>query len=876
MCEVWRARDAQLDRDVAIKVLPPAFTENPDSLARFEREARFLAQLNHANIAQIYGMESSGETRALVMELVEGPTLAERMQRGALPLEECLSIARQIAEALEEAHEKGIIHRDLKPQNVKLTTDGKVKVLDFGLAKAMDPGTPGSGSELELTHSPTMTVGMTVQGVILGTAAYMSPEQASGRAADRRSDIWAFGVVLYEMLTGQRLFEGETVSHVLAGVLKEEPEFSGLPLHTPPRLARLLGRCLRKNPRERLQAIGDARVVLEETIAGADDSERRAAGVYEIAAAPRGFPWAWSLALGVVALVASLIGYVASRSEMPEPPSRHLAIQLAASQELVWHNNSIPVFEPDGESIVFPARENGSTAIFRRRLDEREARPIPGTENGDAVFLSPDGRWIGFVAGGKLWKVEAEGGRPFPIGEALGAGGSTWLSDDSIIHAPIYSEGLYRVSAEGGDLERLTSPDRGAGELGHWWPQALPGEKRVLFTAFRTPVDESRVGVLDLESGESRWVVERGFFGRYVPTGHLLYGSAARLYAVPFDPVTATVTGSAVAVLDDVRVAETGGYAAFDVSSNGTLAYVTESLGNPVREMVWLDRDGRPELALREVRQFLSASLSPDDRYAAVTIREQSRDIWTYSFDRGTLSRLTSGADTEFDAMWSPDGDTLYYVVDSPPFELFRIDVGHPDSGRRVWEDRAERDTTNVAVSADGAWLTYVLSEPETGDNVYARRVDGGEPHVVRASRAAEGAPSFSPDGRWIVYQSDETGRPEVYVQPFPGPGERFQITSRGATEPLWARNGEIFFRSGNAMYAVSTRVGETFEFEPPVELFDFSIVPGGSDDVAQTFDVSADGRRILAVAVAPERQPRQIEVVTHWTRELKRLVPGN
>jgi eukaryotic-like serine/threonine-protein kinase len=866
---VYRARDTTLNREVAIKVLPEILAGDSARMERFHREAQLLAQLNHPNISSIYGVEQADGANALVMELVEGPTLAERLNGGAIPLDEALPIARQIAEALEAAHERGIIHRDLKPANVKVRPDGTVKVLDFGLAKALE----GNAASADPVNSPTLTVAATLAGVIMGTAAYMSPEQARGQDVDKRSDIWSFGVVLYEMLTGRQLFGGETVSDSLAGVLKTEIDFALLRADTPSPIRRLLRRSLERNPQNRLHDIADARLVIQDVIADVDDPDLVSVSS-SAPSRPFGGSLLWLAAVVLAIAGAGLFGYFASPGDgTPAAPMR-LAVQLAASQELVVGGDSLLAFSPDGKSLVFTARENGRQTLFRRDLGEPEATPIPGTENGDAAFFSPDGRWIGFVAGGKLWKIAAEGGRPFQLGDSRGAGGATWLSDGAVVFAPMYSEGLFHVSAEGGPPERLTTPDRANGELGHWWPQTLPGVRKIVFTAYRAPLDRSRIGLLDLDTKEIRWIVDGGFFGRYVSTGHLLYAKGQRLYAVPFDPGTARATGSAAPVLDNLRVSETGGFAMIDVSSRGTLAYVTESLGNPPRELVWLDRSGNSTPATNERHRYLTASLSPDGRQAALTIRGENRDLWTYSFDRGTMSRLTSGEDTEFDPKWSRDGRELFYVVDSPPFELHRIRVGAPDSGEPIWDEAAELDTTNIAVSPDGRTIAYSLTEAQTGENLYVRPIDGSEPpSQIRVTHAEERYSSFSPDGRFVVYQSDETGRPEIYVEAVPPRGNRVQVSANGGSEPLWARNGEIFYRQADEIHVVPTRLREAFEFDAPRRLFFYPIVAGGKDQ-CRTFDVTADGTRILAITIPEVSRPRQIEIITDWADELERLAP--
>jgi eukaryotic-like serine/threonine-protein kinase len=876
MGEVYRAEDERLGREVAVKVLPQAFVADPERLARFEREARLLASLSHPNIAALHEVGEEGEVRFLVMELASGEALSDRLARGAMPTPEALVVALQVARALEAAHERGIVHRDLKPANLVVDPRGAVKVLDFGLARAME-AEAGVGGSAALANSPTMTYQPTQAGVLLGTAAYMSPEQARGEVADRRADIWALGVVLWEMLAGRRLFEGRTVSDTLAAVLRDEVDLAALPADTPPALARLLRRLLERDPERRLHDVADARIVLEDLVGGVEEVEGTAAAP----AAGRqshGRPsvaW-WAAALLAVALAAGL-GYTSHRptSAVPEEPKR-LAIHLATNQELATGAMAPLAFAPDGRSLVVAGIHDGRQVLLRRELGDSEARPVGGTEEGDIPFYSPDGRWLGFVSRGRLKKVAVEGGRPFELAESRGSGGAAWLADDTLVFAPMYSDGLFRVSAAGGEAERLTTPDREAGELGHWWPQPLPGipPRYVVFTAFRTPVDRSRVGLLDLETKEIRWLVEGGFFGRWVESGHLLYAHRQRLFAAPFDAETRSVTGRAVAVLDDLLTSQTAGYAAFAVSSRGDLAFVSESGGNPPREIVWIDRQGVARPALPDAGRYLTAAVSPDGRSIALTIEEESRDLWLYSLDRGILSRLTSGPETEFAPVWSRDGRELFYVVDRPPFTLYRIAVGTPDGGRPIFAETADSDTTQAAVSPDGRTLVFTLTEEGTGDSLYTRALDGDEPaRPFRVTRAQEVFASFSPDGRWLTYQSDETGRPEVYVEEFPGPGQRFQVSAEGGTMPVWAASGEIFYLEGQQVWAVATRrEGEGLQLARARPLFSYPIaamIGGGT----RRFDVSADGQAVLAGHRPELTIPRRIEVVTGWARQLAERV---
>jgi serine/threonine-protein kinase len=797
-----------------------------------------------------------------------------------IPLGEALSIAVQIAQALEEAHEKGIVHRDLKPQNIKASKEGKVKVLDFGLAKAMDPAGTASGgaSASQLAQSPTLTLGGTAMGVILGTAAYMAPEQAKGLPVDKRADIWAFGVILYEMLSGRRLFSGDSVPETLASVLRNEIDFAALPAGLPREIGLLLRRCLERNPKNRLHDIADARIVLEEVAAGGGRADSTIAAVPAPAGSSRRLHLAWLAALIAVGLGATLAGRWTggvAGDKAPEP--MHLAIQLPPNLEVISGSNSILSFAPDGRSLLFTGREEGRKAIFRRDFATGRAAEVAGTEGGDAAFFSPDGRWIGFRARGRLMKVPAEGGRPFPIGESRGSGGAAWLPDGSIVHAPIYSDGLFRLATESAPSERLTAPDRAAGELGHWWPDPLPGGRYVLFTAFRSPVDRSRIGVLDLETKAVRYLVEGGFFARYVASGHLLYAKGQRLYALPFDAASATARGGAVPLVDDLYVSHTGGYGMFAVSPGGALAYVAQSVGSPPCELVWMDRAGRATPASGERRQYLSVAISPDDRHAAVTIMGDSRDLWTLSFARGTLSRLTSGDITEFDPVWSVDGRELYYIVDRPPFELHRIAVGSPDTGKPLWNEEIELDRTSLAVSPDGRSLAFVQSELDTGDNVYVRPLDGSAPpRAFRAGRGEEKYATFSPDGRWLAYVADDTGRNEIYIEAVTGGGERIQVSTAGGNEPVWAANGELFFHKDDEFVVAATRPGEPIVVEPPVRLFDATLsAQSGGDEELRPYDVTSDGQRLLLISVPEAFRPRRIELVTDWAATLEQRAPS-
>jgi Tol biopolymer transport system component len=876
MGEVYRATDTRLKRDVAIKVLPAAFTEDKERLARFEREAQVLAQLHHPHIASIFGVEESAGVRALVMELVDGDDLTRHIARGPISPDEAIPIAVQIAEALEAAHGRGIVHRDLKPANVKVTQAGDVKVLDFGIAKAF--GTEaGAAGETDPLLSPTLTHA-TEQGVILGTVAYMSPEQARGAPVDRRTDIWAFGVVLFEMLAGRRPFPGENRSEVLAAVVRAEVDWAALPTAMPAEVRRLLRRCLKRDPQHRLRDIGDARIALEEIVRG--DGEPATAPVRLPPSAgrrPRAAALGWLAALLVTAATASVLTARLHHPNAPPRPPMRLALRLGPDEEMLPDRTGPLSFSPDGRTLWISAWTDGRQIILRRALDEPTARPVEGTDGGFWTAPSPDGRWLAFTTGSSIRKVAAEGGRPFDLAAARPGLGATWLPDGTLVFAPIYSDGLYRASAEGGAAERLTSPDHAAGELDHIWPDALPGGGKVVFTAMRTPVDTSRLGVLDLATRKVTWVVDAGYYGRYVPTGHLLFARGQRLFAAPFDAERAAVTGPAVAVVDDLCVSQTGGFGVFAVSAQGTLAYLAGEVGRPPTELLWVDRRGSTQPVTAERRHFRSVQLSPDGSAAAVSILDDSSDLWLYSFARGTLSRLTSAKSMEFDPAWSTDGRELFYVVDTTVFfDLRRMDVAAPDSGRPIWNDAAKLDHTHLAVAPDARWAAYVQSSETAGHDIYVRPLDGSQPaRAFRATGADELSPCFSPDGRWIAYQSDETGRPEIYAEAFPGPGERFQISADGGAEPVWTRGSrELFFRHGDEVRVVATRLGASLTFDAPRSLFTLPFAPADPEG-DRTYDVTADGSRLLVVHVPEASVPRQIEIVTDWASQLPRLVPA-
>ena len=877
MGRVHRARDTRLNRDVAIKVLPDLFASDPDRLARFTREAQTLASLNHPNIAQIYGLEESPAevgppTCALVMELVDGEDLSQRIARGPMPLDDVLPIARQICEALEAAHEQGIIHRDLKPANIKVRPDGTVKVLDFGLAKALESAESRRQEPAHtLSQSPTMTspASMTGAGMILGTAAYMSPEQARGKAVDRRTDIWAFGCVLFEMLTGKRAFAGETAADVLAATVSREPEWSHLTPEATRRLGRLLRRCLEKNPRQRLHDIADARIEVEE--AGAPETDDKVPSV--ASRPPRWAMPAW-FAAGAITLGAALL-FWNWMSAVPETPSMSLrsAVPLPADAVLSLARGSTLVFAPDGRSLVYVASSKsspGSTQLFLRRLDQWDATPIAGTQGAANPFFSPDGRWIGFFADGKLKKTPFEGGAPVTLADAPNPRGESWGSDDHIVFTPSGNSPLMRVPAAGGTPMAVTK--LATGQLSHRWPQILPGGRSILFTIWNNVGWEpSRIAVQALDGGEARVVVRGGGFGRYVSdprtgVGYLVYARAEGLMAARFDLVRLEVVGQAVPVLDGVITNLSGG-AHFSVSPTGWLAYVPGELGEVDRDLVWVSRAGVEEPAIRVRGMSRAFSLSPDGtRILRNNTVGPVRNLWTDDVRRGTPTQLTTDGVNVQMGVWSTDGSSVVFAQGLPFLDLFRL----PSDGRGALQRLTTSDNDQIPTSwsPDGRLIAVTEFDPQTGADIGLLEMpDAKIKRPFLRTPFSEGSAVFSSDGRWLAYQSNESGRFEIYVQPVSGTGRKYQVSSGGGIAPQWSPAGpELFYRNGDQVMATSVLPAQEFSMAPPRLLF--------SGRYDNDFAVSPDGSRFLMMRLtADEAGATSLVLISDWLAELRQRV---
>ena len=870
MGEVWRATDTKLGRDVAVKILPEALAGDADRMARFAREAQVLASLNHPNIAAIYGVEE----RALVMELVEGPTLAARIAEGPLPLEEALPIARQIAEALEYAHEKGVIHRDLKPANIKITPEGRVKVLDFGLAKALATEQAGADS----MSSPTLTMRATLAGTIMGTAAYMSPEQAKGKPVDRRADIWAFGIVLVEMLTARLMYSGETVSETLAAVIMKEPDLSGLPDATPVSIRKLLARCLDRDPQSRLRDIGEARIALEKYLAHPASEE----AVRDTSLPARtASMWRW-IAAGLAIAVAALAALLWRGGPATLRPWMHFSAALGP--------NAIPgtyitvAISHDGTRIVFPVRTDQGTQLATRLMDQSKAMVLAGTESGEQPFFSPDDEWIGFFADGKMKKIAVSGGAPFIICDAPSARGASWGEKGEII-ANIDLFHLSRIPAAGGTPKIVATPNeqrQSPSPASYRYPQVLPGGDSVLISA-GTPglFEDASLGVLSLKTGAVKIVQQGGYYGRYLPSGHLIFIRQGTLYAAPFDLQRLEVRAAPVPVLQEIAANPGPGTAQIDISGagsgTGTLVYLAGK-GGAAQQLAWMDASGK-KTPLLTATVPITPRLSPDGKLIAVSSK---RDISIYDPQRGASTQITfTAADGNNNPVWTPDGKHLVYA-----------------SSKGVWWTRADGSTqpvrlletktfaTPASFTPDGKRLAFYQTGDGTPPDIWVLPLDisdldhpkPGTPEAVVHSPMPEMDPAFSPDGRWLAYVSAESGDLQVYVRPYPAEGGKWHISTSTGRFPVWSKNGkELFYETldGRIMVVEYAAGGGTFSAGTP---HPWSTTPVFVTGPYQNLDLAPDGKRFLTIsgesAVFGDSASLHAVFVVNFFDELKRRLP--
>ena len=865
MGEVYRARDSRLGRDVAIKVLPETFAADAERMARFHREAQLLASLNHPHIASIYGFEDSGGVHALVMEVVEGPTLADRIQQGAIPLEETLLIAKQICEALEYAHDRGIVHRDLKPANIKLANDDAVKILDFGLAKALT----GEVTSTDISSSPTISRMATQAGIILGTAAYMSPEQAKGKSVDRRTDIWLFGCVLYEMLTGKMAFSGETVTDTLAAVIKSEPDWSQIPATTPPAIRNLLVRCLKKDSRQRLQSIGDARIALEETLSGApqDVSSLTALSTSQIPAPSwRRSAFLWGAAGLLLGCAIAAAAWLALREPPTPSASVHLSIEMPVAHSLVNDGMSIAI-SPDSREIAFVvASAGGSSQIWLRQLNDFTAKPIPGTEGGETPFFSPDGQWLGFFASNKVEKIPVDGGVPQVLcSGAPGDGSATWAPDGTIYYSGGFGA-LMSVSGYGGKCRSLVSPDKSNGAVGFEHPRILPDGKSLLVTVDRGFAGvESSVALLSLKSLDLKTVIEAATNPAYIAPGYLVFARDGALWAVRFDLQKVQPVGPPAPVVNGIADNSGGMFSQFAISNSGMLVYAPGSEARAEREILEANRSGVTQVVTPSPKAYEDLSLSPDGHHLALTVEGEPWNIWTYDLVRKTLARLTFENDNR-DPIWTADGKNVAYTsLRNGRWGIYE----KPGDGNGPEQQVFHSDewTFVTSFSPDDRTMALVQDDPVTGADIWLLPLEAAaKPSVFLRTPATEWFAQFSPDSRWVAYESNESGRSEIYVQSSGATGGKWQISNGGGVRPVWPRNDpEIFYRSGSQLMAVPIQTGSGFSAGNPRTLFPADYYSSGHD-----FDATSDGQHFFFIKSLSEASaPTELRVVLNWTRDL-------
>lgn len=887
MGEVYRSHDSKLGRDVALKVLPSAVAADADRLARFGREAKLLAALNHPNIAAIYGLEDSGASYALVMELVEGPTLADRVKSGPIPSDEALPIAKQICEALEYAHERGIVHRDLKPANIKVTREDTVKVLDFGLAKALENETTSA----DISSSPTMSRLATQAGIILGTAAYMSPEQARGKSTDRRVDIWAFGCVLYEMLTGKMAFTGETVSDTLAAVIKDNPDWSQLPAGTSARIRVLVQRCLQKDPRQRLQAIGDARIVIDEVLSGAPEP---GPVVREIVRGPsvpvwrRFLPWGIAAALALALLT---LPFYRQASHPSENRFMLLSLSIPSDPKLDSMNGPAIAISPDGSRIAYATGGSGSDQLYHlylRDMYKTDAVLLQGAGSGTSPFFSPDGQWIGFFAEGKLKKISVRGGAAVSLCDVGAYRGATWGDDDTILLPTQYTSALYRIPASGGTPQVATHLNPKRGETTHRWPQFLPGSKAVLFTASSNNnyYGTATVEAASLDSGEPKVLVENAYYGRYLPGGYLAYVSQGTLFVAPFDAGALKLTGTAIPVIEGIDADLSNARVQFAIADNGMAIYSAAGDSYQNLNLVRLDKNHNATVLLKDAGDFSSPRFAPDGK--KIAFEKGAGGIWVYDTERGTTSEVTTATAANY-PIWTPDGQRIAYsYVPSGSGKAHgqRIFWKRSD-GAGAEEPLTPEDLQNSYTSSwtpDGKTLVYMRGNEKNHSccDIWTVALNqNGKPEepqvfleMTNDRTFGTRMPEVSPDGHWLAYVSGESGLPQIYVVPFPRGEGKWQISANGGVEPHWSKTSHALFysRSGSLLAVPYTTEKSSFLAGTPQE------IPQGHIELRSpytSYDVAPDGQHFVAFQfpngnVSVSQQPT---VAIHWLDEVRRLV---
>ena len=871
MGEVYRARDTRLERTVAVKILPASISADPVAKQRLEREAKTISGLNHPNICVLHDVGSQDGVDYLVMECIEGESLAKRLERGALPLGQVLKYGAQIADALDKAHRSGVIHRDLKPGNIMLTATG-VKLLDFGLAKIAPPLVSGA----TLSAAPANpTAPLTSEGSIVGTFQYMSPEQVEAKKLDARSDIFSFGAVLYEMLTGRRAFPGKSQLSVASAILEKEPiSISALRPMTPPALERAVKQCVAKEPDDRWQSVRD----LELELKWIAEAGPQAA----LAPAPgaKGIPLfgqrALILSLGAL-VFGAVIASLAVWNLKPSPPRSvsRMVITLPPGQQLAGlENGPAVVFSPDGTHLAYIAIQGGTQQLYLRALDSLDAKPLPGTEGANTPFFSPNGQWLGFFTGNQLKKVSVSGGGAVALGDSSTGAGASWGSQGIIAYSPGGVSALQQVPEVGGAAQPLARLEKG--EITHRWPEFLPGGKTILFTTSPTLVNWSnaRVALESVTAHERHDLNQAGTQPRYASSGHLVYARGGILMAAPFDLQGLALTGATLPVLEGVRQSPLTGAAQYTISTTGSLAYVPGGLQSAQCRLVWVDRSGHERPIAAPVRAYVNPRLSPDGRRVAANIIEQETQAWLYDLATETLNRFSFGGNFNGYALWTPDGKHITFQSSKEgPVNIFWQLADSTDGLERL--TTSEYTNTPTSWSRDGQLLAFNEINPTTRYDIWVLRLTDRKAQPILQTPFNESAARFSPDGRWLAYTSDESGHYEIYVQPYPGPGGKWQVSTEGGTEPVWNPNGrELFYRTGDKMMAVDISTQPSFAAAKPRVLFagPYMATPG----TLPNYDVSLDGQRFLMLkrSEAGEAAPTQIVVVLNWFEELKRRVP--